>query len=474
MNFAQPEWLFGAALSLVVASLLIAGTVRAARARKIFGDTSRVEALQTHDASKRRAWKGVFLVLAVALAFVAAARPRYGKGTRLIPATDLDVVLALDYSKSMYARDIEPSRIQRAKIEAARLVKELGGARFGAVAFAGEAMSFPLTADGAAIAQFLRQLEPNDMPVGGTAIGRALDAARDLFRRDPKSKDHKRVVVLITDGEDLEGDPVRVAQAMGQEGTTVIVVQIGGRTPEPVPDVGADGSVRGYRTRKDGRMLTTELSVEGEAALASIAAATPNGRRIVAMKGSTGIDEATRELKRQMKGELAERVETVYADVFEFPLIAALLLLLAEAVLPEAPRRRFLRTPPPRRSPRTLGRTRFARAGISTNADDDVESPWVTAGVDANNAAPASASFAAMRRPSEDETRRLTRDRVLSSSADDRAALAAAAAASLRRGIHGAPSTRRSSASSERRPAASASAFVPSGQREEGGRREHD
>ena len=346
MNFAAPALLFGTVLALVVGALLILGFFANQRSIARFGDADRVRALFTSDPAKRRAWKGVLLVAATALAFVAAARPQYGKGTRLVPATNIDVVIVLDYSKSMYARDIEPSRIFRAKVEATRLVKELEGARFAAVAFAGEPLGFPLTADGAAIGQFLRQLEPNDMPVGGTAIARALDQARDLLRRDPKSAEHKRIILLITDGEDLEGDPVATATSIGAEGTTVHVVQIGGRTPERIPEVAADGRVTGYRTDRQGKALTTALSAEGEAQLAAIASATPGGQIIRADRGSTGIDKITTELKKQMKSELAERVETVYADVYAYPLGLAILLLIAEVFLSDAPRRVFVRRSP--------------------------------------------------------------------------------------------------------------------------------
>lgn len=339
MNFAAPMFLLGTALAALIGAVLILGALGATRTVKRFGDPTRVRALMTSDPSKRRAWKGVLLVLATALAFVAAARPQYGKGTRLIPATNVDVVVVLDYSKSMYARDVEPSRIFRAKVEVARLIKDLEGARFGAVAFAGEPMGFPLTADGAAIAQFLRQLDPNDMPVGGTAIARALDLARDLLNRDPKSSEHKRIIVLVTDGEDLEGDPVAVARSIGLEGTTVHVVQIGGRTPERIPDVGEDGQVVGWRTDKNGKPLTTALTLQGEQQLGSIAAATPEGQVVRAEKGTTGIDTIAAELKRQMKSELAERVETVYADIYFYPLGLAILLLIAEVFLTDAPRR---------------------------------------------------------------------------------------------------------------------------------------
>jgi len=353
VNFAAPYFLIGSAASLLIGLVLLIGGMRAGRDRARFGDVELIKALSTHDAAKRRAWKGVLLVLATALAFFAAARPQYGKGTRLIPATNVDIIIALDYSKSMYARDVEPSRIFRAKGEVTRLIKDLAGARFGAVAFAGEPMGFPLTADGSAIAQFLRQLNPNDMPVGGTALGRALDASRDLLERDPKSDKHQRIIILITDGEDLEGDPVDVAKSIGGEGTTVHVVQIGGRTPERIPEIGEDGRILGWRTGRDGEPLLTELSPRGEAELEAIAAATPGGRLIRAEKGQTGIDDLAIELKRQMTEEYSEKVETVFADIYYYPLGLCILLLILETLLTEAPHRRFVRpVPPPPRRPR--------------------------------------------------------------------------------------------------------------------------
>src|SRR5215210_5067992 len=108
------------------------------------------------------------------------------------------------------------------------------------------------------------------MPVGGTATARALERARERFSRDPKSKDHVRVIVLVTDGEDLEGDPVTVAKEAAAEKTRIDVVQIGGRAPEPIPEVGPDGKVQGYRKDETGKTLTTELSAEGEQQLADV------------------------------------------------------------------------------------------------------------------------------------------------------------------------------------------------------------
>ena len=346
MKFAHDLWSFptvlvvAACVLLVVvfAAMLLLSSFARVRAEKRFGDPALVGRLATFDAAGRRAAKGVMLVIAMACAFAAFARPQFGRGTRLIPATNLDVVIVLDYSKSMYARDVAPSRIARAKAEVGRLIQGLPGARFGAVAFAGEPMGFPITSDGAAIAQFFRQLEPNDMPVGGTATARALERARELFDRDPKAKDHVRVIVLVTDGEDLEGDPLTVAKACAREGTRIDVVQIGGRAPEVIPDVNADGKVTGIRRDDDGKPLTTELSAEGEAQLASIAKET-NGEIVRAEHGETGIDKVAHGLQRMMREELAEKVETVYAEEYAWPLGLALLLFVIEALLPEAPRR---------------------------------------------------------------------------------------------------------------------------------------
>ena len=325
----------GLLVALFAASLVLA-SIRRGRATKVFGDPKLVMRLETFDAAGRRALKGVLLVIAIASAFLALARPQWGRGTKLVPATNLDVVIVLDYSKSMYARDVAPSRIARAKAEISKLVRELPGARFGAVAFAGEPMSFPLTSDSAAIAQFFRQLEPNDMPVGGTAIGRALERAREVLARDPKSKDHVRVIVLVTDGEDLEGDPVGVAKQAAEEKTRIDVVQIGGRAPEPIPEVGPDGRTMGFRKDDSGKVLTTELSAEGETQLADIAKVT-GGAIVRAEKGETGIDEVAGALKKMMREELAERVETAFDEEYMWPLGLAVLLLAIEGLVPEAP-----------------------------------------------------------------------------------------------------------------------------------------
>jgi len=349
MRFADFPWLFGILYAVAVGVVLAFGGILLVRAMRRFGDEHLVLELLTSRTGARRATRSILFVFALALAFVALARPQYGQGTRVVPATNLDIVVALDYSKSMYARDVAPSRSVRAKTEVARLIANLPGARFGAVAFAGEPSAFPLTSDGSAIAQFFRQLSPNDMPVGGTSLAKALERSRQLLVQEPLAKKHEKVIVLVTDGEDLQGDPVAVAKAAKDDGITIHVVQIGGRTPEPIPEVDERGKIVGLRKDASGSPLTTALSAEGEKQLSDIASAA-GGRIVRSASGSTGIDELSKILSSWVTEELSEKVETVYADVYAYPLGAALFLLLIETFIGDTRRQSVpVRPPAPHR-----------------------------------------------------------------------------------------------------------------------------
>jgi hypothetical protein len=131
---------------------------------------------------------------------------------------------------------------------------------------------------------------------------------------------------------------VSVARSAGQEGTVVDVVQIGGRTPERIPEIGPDGKMVGYRKDEDGKVLTTAMSAEGESQLEEVAKVS-GGKLVRSERGTTGIDTVSQDLKRKMTEELAEQVETIYADVYMYPLGAALALLVVEVFISESAKR---------------------------------------------------------------------------------------------------------------------------------------
>lgn len=326
----------------IVAGLLVLGWRMRRRALRRFGDPSTVGVLIAGRSTPWRATRGVLLVIALALLVAALAGPQYGTRTRVLRKRGLDIVVALDFSKSMLARDVKPSRIERAKAELGRLLQELEGSRIGLVAFAGETMQFPMTVDQSAIRLFLRDLGPYDMPVGGTAIARAMVAAKRLLERSRPDRPNPgaepaadQIVVLMTDGEDHEGDPTDAARELAAEGIRVYPIGIGSPAGEPIPVHAPDGTWTGYLKDEDGQVVTTALSPENERTLRRIAEIT-DGTYLHARKGTVGIDKLRAELAKLRKEEQDARRVTVHEPRYALVLLPAFLLFVLEALLPEA------------------------------------------------------------------------------------------------------------------------------------------
>jgi Ca-activated chloride channel family protein len=326
---------------LMAAALLWGFRLRRAQLRKFGAETS-LTRLTVGRSSGMRAARAVLLLLGITAAVIALARPQYGSRTRMLRKRGVDVVVALDFSKSMLARDVRPSRIDRAKAEVTAFLNDLSGDRVGIVAFAGETMEFPMTVDYGAAALFFRDLGPYDMPVGGTAIGRALTAAKRLLERSSQSENKQeegnqrsRVVILLTDGEDHEGDPVAAANELAQLGARIYVVGIGTRTGEPIPTYADDGTWTGYMRDSSGNSVLTSMTASNEAQLKQIAEAS-HGKYFAAGRGSVGIDQIRAEMRRMKQGELKARKITVHEERYAPVLLIAFLLVLLEALLPEA------------------------------------------------------------------------------------------------------------------------------------------
>jgi len=346
MSFRLPWVLWLLALVPLAAALLAYGYRSRTRSMVIFGQPSTVDALVRGRSPRLRALRGVLFVLGLALLIVAWAGPQYGSHTRVLSKRGIDFVVALDFSKSMLAHDVKPSRIERAKHELSRLFAELTGDRVGVVAFAGDTMEFPMTTDYAAIETFLRDLGPYDMPVGGTAIGRALTASKRLLERanrradgsaDPEDErgQRSRVVLLFTDGEDHEGEPLRAAEELVQAGIRVFVVGIGSKTGEPVPTYAPDGTWTGYLRDDEGKPVLSALSDQNEVQLKKIAEI-GKGKYVRAREGTVGIDQILALTRGMKQAENRARKVSIAEDRYALVLLPALLLLLLEALLPEA------------------------------------------------------------------------------------------------------------------------------------------
>jgi Ca-activated chloride channel family protein len=254
---------------------------------------------------------------------LALAEPQCGSHSELTKRRGIDVVVAIDASKSMLARDVQPSRLERAKLELTTLLDELKGDRVAIVAFSGDAfIQCPLTSDYAAAKMFLRAIDPDSMPQGGTNIGAALLLSRQVLdNADRGAKD--KVVVLISDGEDLDGEITEGVDALKEAGARVLAVGIGSEAGEPIPILNKKGDVVGYKKNDDGSTVMTRLDRAG---LERIAEAT--GGNFFYQPKSVAMSEVVALIDKLQKSELESRLTVRYAEVFQ-PFVAAGLGFLA-------------------------------------------------------------------------------------------------------------------------------------------------
>jgi Ca-activated chloride channel family protein len=289
---------------------------------------------------RRKVLRAVLVVAALGLVALALVRPQAGGRARLTRQQGLDLVVALDFSKSMLARDVYPSRLERAKRELERLMDELGGDRIGLVAFAGETLSYPPTTDYAAVKLFWRDLSPWDMPVGGTAIGRALRSASETLVRlrakaggagpvTAATADRAQVILLLTDGEDTDSEPLEAAEELSKLGIRVFTVGVGSRSGELVPEFDERGEVTGYLKDADGKYVTSRL---GEDTLTRIAQKT-GGEYFHADAKRFGVEQIQAALAALKRTENEARVVKDYDEVYEILLLPAFLLLVGEACM---------------------------------------------------------------------------------------------------------------------------------------------
>ncbi len=273
--------------------------------------------------------------LGLALMAFALAQPQCGSHAELTKRRGIDVVVAIDASRSMLARDVVPSRLDRARLELNTLLDELKGDRVAIVGFAGEGfVQCPLTSDYAAAKLFLRAIDPDQVPQGGTNIGAALLLSKQvLTNADHGAKD--KVVVLISDGEDLEGDVSSGVDALKEIEARVYAVGIGSEAGEPIPIVNKNGEVTGYRKDKEGNTVLTRLDRAG---LMRIAAETKG--EFFHQQNGVAMGDVVKIIDRLQKSELESRVTVRYAEVFQPYLAVGLgFLVLGMLVLPSFHRR---------------------------------------------------------------------------------------------------------------------------------------
>jgi Ca-activated chloride channel family protein len=288
------------------------------------------------DASTaKRTVKQALLLFSLACLIVAAANPQVGTRLEEVKREGIDLFIALDVSLSMKAEDIRPSRLEKAKRDVSDLLRKLQGDRVGLVVFAGEAfVQFPLTADYSAADLFINAVDVEAVPVPGTMIGSAIEVALKSFRKDLPTQ---KAIVVVSDGENTEGDIAGAVETARKEGVRVFAIGMGTPEGSPIPIYGANGDRSDYKHDRAGTIVLTKLD---ESALQQIALSTGGSYRRATNAGNE-IDEIHKELASLQKTEMGSLQVTGFEDQFQYPLTLAILLLMIELMLSER-RGRFL------------------------------------------------------------------------------------------------------------------------------------
>ncbi len=277
---------------------------------------------------RRMVWKSIFFILSYVCFVIALADPQIGTKLEEVKREGVDIIVALDVSNSMLAEDIKPSRLEKAKHELDNFIDLLQGDRIGLIAFAGLAhLVCPLTLDYGAAKMFLQLIDTDLIPVQGTALEEAIRTAMKSFNQ--KERKHK-VLILITDGEDHEGDPVKAAEEAAKEGIIIYTIGIGSPQGVPIPIYDKYGRSLGFKKDRNGNVVTTRLDVK---TLQKIAFVT-NGKYYIASSGQAELRKIYDEIRKMEKKELDSRKFAQYEDRFQVFVILGLLFLMLEFFLP--------------------------------------------------------------------------------------------------------------------------------------------
>jgi Ca-activated chloride channel family protein len=325
LTFAHPGFLLaGAALAALVVALGVRLDRRRSKALASFNARS-----QSSLSRPRRLFKRGLLALGVFSCCAALARPQRGFRDEEVQKRGVDLLFAVDVSRSMLAPDLKPDRLTRAKLAIEDLLPRVQGDRLGLIAFAGEAfLQVPLTFDDQMFAQSLSALDTSIIPRGGTDLGGAIAAAREALKSEPRND---KLLVLLTDGEDLEAHALDEARAAAREGLHIYTVGVGTGAGELVPLPGG-----GFAREQSGAFVRSHLD---EPALRQIAAATGGAYRLLGADGR-GLDSLYDEaLAKLPKEEHGSRLRRTPIERFQWPLGFALICLALEPLLSERRRR---------------------------------------------------------------------------------------------------------------------------------------
>ncbi|MCD7973820.1 MAG: VWA domain-containing protein [Candidatus Azobacteroides sp.] len=294
---------------------------------KKFGELSLLKSLMPEVSISRLHVKFWLFFVALALIIIALARPQFGSKIGTVKKEGVEIMIALDVSNSMLSQDKELSvnRLEKAKQIISRLIDNLGNDKVGLVVFAGEAyIQLPITTDFISAKMFLSTITPNLVPVQGTAIGRAIELCEQSFTMDESTE---KAIIVLTDGENHEDDPVTAAQEAAKSNIRVHVIGIGSPEGSPIPV--SSQITNTFRKDRNGNVIITKL----DEAVAQQIASAGNGIYVRADNSNNAQKALEKEIDKMAKSEYESSVYTEYEEQFPVFIWIALFLLLIELIL---------------------------------------------------------------------------------------------------------------------------------------------
>jgi Ca-activated chloride channel homolog len=321
MKLESPEYLY---LLLLIPLLILFFFYAQKRKRdrlSKFGNIRLLEKLSLSHSKSKEYIRMLFIIGTVFFMILALSRPQFGTKLQTLQRKGVDVFIALDTSQSMLAEDIKPTRLQKAKHLLSNLIDQLKGDRIGIIAFAGDSfIQCPLTLDYGAAKLFLDILDTGTIPRPGTAIAGAIKKATNSFiTRELKYK----VLVLLTDGEDHEGEPVKAAEEAEKQGVVIHTIGFGSANGAPIPVKDQNGVVTGYKKDRSGNIIMSKLD---ETTLEKIALMT-SGNYYRATTGEVEVKALADEIEGMEKKEHQSKKFAQYEERFQYPLVFSLILL---------------------------------------------------------------------------------------------------------------------------------------------------
>jgi Ca-activated chloride channel family protein len=332
-RFANPEYLYLLLLLPVMVAVFAIHQYMRRNSLKKLGESALIGKLIPEISRIRPAVKFIILLAGISAVIIVLARPQFGSRLEEVKKQGIEVIIALDVSNSMLAEDIQPNRLTRAKQAISKLVDNLENDKIGLIVFAGDAYTqIPITTDYISAKMFLSTINPDMVPKQGTAIGAAINLAERSFTPgEGKSK----ALIIITDGENHEDDPVSEAETASKAGIVIHTIGIGSNEGVPVPV--SIGGRRDYLKDANGATVITKLDED----ILKRIAVSAQGNYIRASNSSIGLDEIFSDIRKMKKDELESTMYTEYNDQFQIFVAVALFFIILEIIIMDRKNRKL-------------------------------------------------------------------------------------------------------------------------------------